>query len=139
MGLDVQARDSNNHYNNGPVHQCLGPEAIDLIPILCRFKSFSNTEAVSAVHLDSAEVERDAHSTEYEPQANEKDGSFCVYGFHIAFYARLISISIAFRPTNRMMSPSEIDVLSSRHWADSLGVLCLIFRAFSVLRKGIPR
>lgn len=88
LWLDVEANDPDGHDDHRPTHQCLGPVAVDQIPILFRFKSFSNTEAISAVHLDLAEVERKAHSDQYESQANERGGGLGIYGFHEATLIR---------------------------------------------------
>ena len=62
--------------------QYLVPVTVNQIPILFGFKSFSNTEAVSTVHLDLTRIRRDAHGNEDEPRADESDRSFEIYSFH---------------------------------------------------------
>lgn len=91
LGLDAEASDPDAHDNHRPAHHCLGSEAVDQVPILFGFKGLANTKAIDVVHLDLAEVQRDAHGKKHEPETNESDAGLGVYGFHEVLCADLIS------------------------------------------------
>jgi hypothetical protein len=90
LGLADQAPDPDNHEHNRPTNQCPGSVTVYSVPILFGFKCLPNAKAIGAVHLDFAQEKRDAHTDEYEPEANESDGRLGVYGFHRAFLSGLM-------------------------------------------------
>jgi hypothetical protein len=75
LGFNIQASETSDHDNQRPTNQCFCSVIVNGVPILFGFKSLPNAEAVEVVHLDFAKEKRDAHSNEYEPEANESDCS----------------------------------------------------------------